>query len=164
MIRRPPRSTLFPYTTLFRSIDDIKNILELPINKLRNVNRIEICKTIYDKLFPREAEKPEAAEKSGEIEKSEEMKNNFDNIDLGKIESELSSFEQPNIDDLIGGNLKDFIDEKKSEKKSKLDLNIIKENNSNLLTDEKAVYKEKEFKVIESNAKSKKNRSEEHTS
>src|SRR5260370_6099760 len=23
MIRRPPRSTLFPYTTLFRSIDDI---------------------------------------------------------------------------------------------------------------------------------------------
>src|SRR5256886_12458614 len=24
MIRRPPRSTLFPYTTLFRSIDDYK--------------------------------------------------------------------------------------------------------------------------------------------
>src|SRR3712207_8950792 len=71
MIRRPPRSTLFPYTTLFRSIDDIKNILELPINKLRNVNRIEICKTIYDKLFPRKAEKSEATEKSGEIEKSE---------------------------------------------------------------------------------------------
>src|SRR3712207_9100915 len=23
MIRRPPRSTLFPYTTLFRSVDDI---------------------------------------------------------------------------------------------------------------------------------------------
>src|SRR3712207_7463916 len=23
MIRRPPRSTLFPYTTLFRSIDDV---------------------------------------------------------------------------------------------------------------------------------------------
>lgn len=145
------------YEEVRNVIDDIKNILELPINKLRNVNRIEICKTIYDKLFPREAEKPEAAEKSGEIEKSEEMKNNFDNIDLGKIESELSSFEQPNIDDLIGGNLKDFIDEKKSEKKSKLDLNIIKEINSNLLTDEKAVYKEKEFKVIESNAKSKKN-------
>src|SRR3712207_7735859 len=24
MIRRPPRSTLFPYTTLFRSVDDLK--------------------------------------------------------------------------------------------------------------------------------------------
>src|SRR3712207_8528437 len=28
MIRRPPRSTLFPYTTLFRSIDD----LETPVS------------------------------------------------------------------------------------------------------------------------------------
>src|SRR3989442_9374061 len=27
MIRRPPRSTLFPYTTLFRSIDRFKRIL-----------------------------------------------------------------------------------------------------------------------------------------
>src|SRR2546422_8302995 len=26
MIRRPPRSTLFPYTTLFRSPDDLKNL------------------------------------------------------------------------------------------------------------------------------------------
>src|SRR2546428_4734450 len=26
MIRRPPRSTLFPYTTLFRSINTMKNI------------------------------------------------------------------------------------------------------------------------------------------
>src|SRR5436309_7658125 len=24
MIRRPPRSTLFPYTTLFRSVDDVE--------------------------------------------------------------------------------------------------------------------------------------------
>src|SRR3712207_502285 len=28
MIRRPPRSTLFPYTTLFRSKDDIDNMQE----------------------------------------------------------------------------------------------------------------------------------------
>src|SRR5258707_14257947 len=27
MIRRPPRSTLFPYTTLFRSVDSIKHSL-----------------------------------------------------------------------------------------------------------------------------------------
>src|SRR2546426_8812874 len=30
MIRRPPRSTLFPYTTLFRSVD----LTRLPTNKL----------------------------------------------------------------------------------------------------------------------------------
>src|SRR3989442_7450005 len=28
MIRRPPRSTLFPYTTLFRSIGSTKSVLE----------------------------------------------------------------------------------------------------------------------------------------
>src|SRR3712207_8235148 len=26
MIRRPPRSTLFPYTTLFRSVDDVTTV------------------------------------------------------------------------------------------------------------------------------------------
>src|SRR5258707_7578404 len=29
MIRRPPRSTLFPYTTLFRSVDDVVRLLEV---------------------------------------------------------------------------------------------------------------------------------------
>src|SRR3989475_10294256 len=29
MIRRPPRSTLFPYTTLFRSVDGIRNELQM---------------------------------------------------------------------------------------------------------------------------------------
>src|SRR2546425_9512097 len=28
MIRRPPRSTLFPYTTLFRSVEDMKPTVE----------------------------------------------------------------------------------------------------------------------------------------
>src|SRR3712207_7509993 len=27
MIRRPPRSTLFPYTTLFRSLDDLGDVV-----------------------------------------------------------------------------------------------------------------------------------------
>src|SRR2546430_17538969 len=27
MIRRPPRSTLFPYTTLFRSLEDIRKVI-----------------------------------------------------------------------------------------------------------------------------------------
>src|SRR5438309_10846724 len=31
MIRRPPRSTLFPYTTLFRSRDSLQGLRDLPI-------------------------------------------------------------------------------------------------------------------------------------
>src|SRR5256712_1910956 len=34
MIRRPPRSTLFPYTTLFRSIAVLHHALELGVNLL----------------------------------------------------------------------------------------------------------------------------------
>src|SRR5690625_6659074 len=30
MIRRPPRSTLFPYTTLFRSVGDVRGIGQHP--------------------------------------------------------------------------------------------------------------------------------------
>src|SRR2546427_7400431 len=31
MIRRPPRSTLFPYTTLFRSVQRVREQMEFPI-------------------------------------------------------------------------------------------------------------------------------------
>src|SRR2546427_4883226 len=33
MIRRPPRSTLFPYTTLFRSVNGVATFLDLSLNK-----------------------------------------------------------------------------------------------------------------------------------
>ena len=36
MIRRPPRSTLFPYTTLFRSLDDINKLIKESVDK-RNI-------------------------------------------------------------------------------------------------------------------------------
>src|SRR3712207_8668341 len=36
MIRRPPRSTLFPYTTLFRS-DTVRDSLEVTATVLRNI-------------------------------------------------------------------------------------------------------------------------------
>src|SRR2546429_6516573 len=51
MIRRPPRSTLFPYTTLFRSLVPVHHAADLPVVKdalcpcgscprsLRNVDR-----------------------------------------------------------------------------------------------------------------------------
>src|SRR2546429_7134488 len=35
MIRRPPRSTLFPYTTLFRSLDEIIGSIEVRLAESR---------------------------------------------------------------------------------------------------------------------------------
>src|SRR5258708_10060471 len=60
MIRRPPRSTLFPYTTLFRSISAPSRIngrchTGFPINKcsgsvgLRSPNATEIRSLVYGK-------------------------------------------------------------------------------------------------------------------
>src|SRR3712207_7766895 len=37
MIRRPPRSTLFPYTTLFRSVDVAEPVVELLVPVLAGV-------------------------------------------------------------------------------------------------------------------------------
>src|SRR2546421_5069079 len=36
MIRRPPRSTLFPYTTLFRSTDIVRRVSEKVLESYRN--------------------------------------------------------------------------------------------------------------------------------
>src|SRR5256885_5985342 len=47
MIRRPPRSTLFPYTTLFRSIVDFRAIGHLALGRLRELKgEIEIPSAI----------------------------------------------------------------------------------------------------------------------
>src|SRR5690554_1112589 len=40
MIRRPPRSTLFPYTTLFRSILEQRKLLEKELSQLAFVEHI----------------------------------------------------------------------------------------------------------------------------
>src|SRR2546423_6423572 len=46
MIRRPPRSTLFPYTTLFRSCghggDSVREPTEDPRHRGRGVHRLEL--------------------------------------------------------------------------------------------------------------------------
>src|SRR3712207_7318222 len=47
MIRRPPRSTLFPYTTLFRSY--------LMHHKGKVVSRTELIEHIYDQDFDRDS-------------------------------------------------------------------------------------------------------------
>src|SRR3712207_3259499 len=37
MIRRPPRTTLFPYTTLFRSVEDLKAIAAVSVESGRAI-------------------------------------------------------------------------------------------------------------------------------
>src|SRR5690348_18202350 len=54
MLRRPPRSTLFPYTTLFRSVIDNCQIQNIPPRQLKDVfaqviaSRENLNKTITD--------------------------------------------------------------------------------------------------------------------
>src|SRR2546430_12746619 len=58
MIRRPPRSTLFPYTTLFRSREHtVRNYLFRVFNKLGVSNRLELALYV---IGQREASKTHA--------------------------------------------------------------------------------------------------------
>src|SRR5258708_15721065 len=48
MIRRPPRSTLFPYTTLFRSVYELKKLLGPRPRK----KRVIMCHGVFDVVHP----------------------------------------------------------------------------------------------------------------
>src|SRR2546428_9756928 len=57
MIRRPPRSTLFPYTTLFRSlaqrVDDLRVALGAPVERrvhVAPVEGLEACRPVLGVL------------------------------------------------------------------------------------------------------------------
>src|SRR6266566_9673947 len=47
MIRRPPRSTLFPYTTLFRSLEPLRPALAAPANRVE-VRLLELERDLTD--------------------------------------------------------------------------------------------------------------------
>src|SRR5438309_6204214 len=61
MIRRPPRSTLFPYTTLFRSITDDTEEIAAEANQELNTFSSEMSKKAHD--FDKVALPPEMARK-----------------------------------------------------------------------------------------------------
>src|SRR5258708_26889631 len=52
MIRRPPRSTLFPYTTLFRSIELAQKTIDLPRVAFAD-RRVAQCQRIAQHFFQR---------------------------------------------------------------------------------------------------------------
>src|SRR5690349_23239723 len=62
MIQRPPRSTLFPYTTLFRSYDDRTTLSRQVANDLRTFFGPQIFKSI----IPRNVRLAEAPSRSEE--------------------------------------------------------------------------------------------------
>src|SRR5947209_15736535 len=57
MIPRPPRSTLFPYTTLFRSVVDVANDSRKSIEKLHDgqflYQGISLCRLLSDRKSTR---------------------------------------------------------------------------------------------------------------
>src|SRR3712207_9256243 len=57
MIRRPPRSTLFPYTTLFRSSDSLYTLALAPDNKLwigtwKGLDELDISSGTFKHYIP----------------------------------------------------------------------------------------------------------------
>src|SRR2546428_10652148 len=59
MIRRPPRSTLFPYTTLFRSVIDVHGLGHSVGVKHQGITRVEL-KSAGGKLLSRHAAEHQA--------------------------------------------------------------------------------------------------------
>src|SRR5690554_7414636 len=49
MIRRPPRSTLFPYTTLFRSIESIQDDMVLQVEKFKEEGKHVEAKRLLER-------------------------------------------------------------------------------------------------------------------
>src|SRR3712207_7527046 len=62
MIRRPPRSTLFPYTTLFRSKSAIKSLMVsvtpvVFVNCIFSLNKLSIENSYISHITPHKVEK-----------------------------------------------------------------------------------------------------------
>src|SRR3712207_6896473 len=51
MIRRPPRSTLFPYTTLFRS-DHLRDPPDVPLHALEAPEHLVLVLSLQDARYP----------------------------------------------------------------------------------------------------------------
>src|SRR2546422_5437811 len=80
MIRRPPRSTLFPYTTLFRSAGEVLDRLREGARMRRQVGRIDRARR-----FAREDQGPGSREVSAEAPEHADRKSTRLNSSHGYI-------------------------------------------------------------------------------
>src|SRR3989442_6368489 len=64
MIRRPPRSTLFPYTTLFRSASGAEG----PAFESRLAHRITQAVRLMREMWPQQAVEPRSEEHTSELQ------------------------------------------------------------------------------------------------
>src|SRR3712207_8397295 len=72
MIRRPPRSTLFPYTTLFRSVDDLGDWHRIRLAVLGGRREcLELGPLDVDRLEPFRR-RPSIPRHQGQVQRSEE--------------------------------------------------------------------------------------------
>src|SRR3712207_7328480 len=83
MIRRPPRSTLFPYTTLFRSELPLRRLSEEPARVVKeNLRRLQLAVTAADELQGGvgEVRRPGLAPVAGADRKSTRLNSSHANI------------------------------------------------------------------------------------
>ena len=102
MIRRPPRSTLFPYTTLFRSQKEIGILVEMAQNAVERNARVaqdqEKYQKQYDELINRyDAMKEEYRQLCERIEKRQTRYEQLGQFvqELKGRENLLTEFDQP---------------------------------------------------------------------
>src|SRR3712207_9069687 len=94
MIRRPPRSTLFPYTTLFRSTgnSDLVRIVDDLKTKLRRLEVAYFGGSIVAERSAEEHEELLAALRKGDVERARRaMEDNWHRSRLEEHTSELQS-------------------------------------------------------------------------
>src|SRR5258708_27034029 len=95
MIRRPPRSTLFPYTTLFRSTYSIVPTLVDPGNKLGNYivtsnnGKLTINPAPRSEEHTSELQSPDHLVCRLLLEKKKDMKTNLDSLAYSRLNPPL---------------------------------------------------------------------------
>src|SRR5688572_31328912 len=67
MIRRPPRSTLFPYTTLFRSKDLNLKSRRREVSKVKEIKKF-LTRQIYSYLYPKNIHSDRSEEHTSELQ------------------------------------------------------------------------------------------------
>src|SRR3712207_9556545 len=86
MIRRPPRSTLFPYTTLFRSKFELERRQEVLLEELRRLNAV-LEQRVAERTRELEQANRLLTQRTGELEEANQ-KLEQRSLDLEKLRSE----------------------------------------------------------------------------